>query len=98
MLPRHDQGGLAIASNDNGLFAAFRRGRIAPNPTIAGVAAAVTGSIALHYVADGVLIMSRPTPLISKQVRGRCALACAYPGGRADDLHLPVCAVQEGRS
>ena len=61
MLPRHDQGGLAIASNDNGLFAAFRWDRIAPNPTIAGVAVAITGSIALHVVADGVLMMTRPT-------------------------------------
>ena len=74
MLPRHDQRGLAIASNDNGLFAAFRWGRIAPNPNIAGVVAAVTGSIALHYVADGVLMMSRPAPLVSKQVRAGVCL------------------------
>jgi hypothetical protein len=74
MLPRHDQRGLAIASNDNGLFAAFRWGRIAPNPNIAGVAVAITDSIALHYVADGVLMMTRPTPLVSKQVRAGVCL------------------------
>ena len=74
MLPRHDQRALAIASNDNGLFAAFWWGRIAPNPNIAGVAAAITGSIALHFVADGVLMMSRPTPLVSKQVRAGVCL------------------------
>jgi hypothetical protein len=74
MVPRHDQGGLAIASNDNGLFAAFRWGRIAPHPNIAGVAVAITDSIALHYVADGVLMMTRPTPLVSKQVRAGVCL------------------------
>jgi hypothetical protein len=74
MLPRHDQRGLAIASNDNGLFAAFRWGRIAPNPTIAGVAVAITGSTALRYIADGVLIMTGPTPLISKRVRAGVCL------------------------
>ena len=75
MLPRHDQRGLAIASNDNGLFAAFWWGRIAPNPTIAGVAVAITDSIALHYVADGVLMMTRPAPLVSKQARDGVCLS-----------------------
>jgi hypothetical protein len=69
MLPRHDQRGQAMARNDNGPFPTFRCNLIAPNPNIARVAAAITGSIALHYVADGVLIMTRPTPPVSKRVR-----------------------------
>ena len=68
MLSRHDQRGQAVACNDNGPFPAFWN-LIAPNSNIAGVAAAVTGSIALHYVADGVLMMTRPRPLVSKPVR-----------------------------
>ena len=73
MLPRHDQRGLAMPCNDNGLSAIFRWSLTTPNSNIAGAAAAVTGSIALHYVADGVLMMTRPTPLVSKRVRaGMC--------------------------
>ena len=69
MLPRHDQRGQATARNDNGPFPTFRWNLITPNPNIARVAAAITGSIALHYVADGVLIMTGPMPLGSKRVR-----------------------------
>ena len=68
MLPRHDQRGQAMACNDNGPFPDFRWNLITPNPNIARVAATITGSIALHYVADGVLIMTRPMPLVSKLV------------------------------
>ena len=69
MLPRHDQRGQAMARNDNGPFPTFRCNLIAPNPNIARVAAAITGSIALHYVADGVLIIPGPMPPVSKRVR-----------------------------
>ena len=69
MLPRHDQPGQAMARNDNGPFPTFRWNLIAPNPNIARVAAAITGLIALHYIADGVLIMTGPMPLGSKRVR-----------------------------
>ncbi len=68
MLPRHNQRDQAVACNDNGPFAALWN-LTAPNSNIARVAAAITGSIALHYVADGVVIMTRPTPLVSKPVR-----------------------------
>ena len=74
MLPRHDQRGLAIASNDNGPFPVFRWNLIAPNPDIAGLAVAVTGSIALHYVADGLLMMTRPLSPGSKLVGSRVCL------------------------
>ncbi len=69
MLPRHDQPGQAMARNDNGPSPAFRWNLIQSNLNIARVAAAITGSIALHYVADGVLIMTRPMPPVSKRVR-----------------------------
>jgi hypothetical protein len=69
MLPRHDQRGQAMARNDNGPFPDLRWNLITPNPNIARVAAAITGSIALHYVADGVLIITRPMPPVSKRVR-----------------------------
>jgi len=73
MLPRHNQRSQAMACNDNGPFPVFRWNLIAPNPTIAGVAVAITGSIALHFVADGVLMMTAPMPLVSKQARdGMC--------------------------
>jgi len=58
----------AVAYNDNGPFP-LSWNLIAPDSTIARVAAAITGSIALRYVADGVMIMTRPTPLASKLVR-----------------------------
>ena len=69
MLPRHNQRSQAMACNDNGPFPVFYWNLIAPNPNIARVAAAITGSIALHYVAGGVVIMNGPTPLVSKPVR-----------------------------
>jgi hypothetical protein len=68
MLPRHDQRSQAMACNDNGPSPAFRWNLIQSNLNIARVAAAISGSIVLHYVADGVLIMTRPMPLVSKLV------------------------------
>ena len=68
MLPRHNQRSQAMACNDNGPSPAFRWNLIPSKPNIARVAAAITGSIALHYVADGVLIMTRPMSPVSKLV------------------------------
>jgi hypothetical protein len=68
MLPRHNQRSQAMACNDNGPSPVFRWNLIPSEPNIARVAAAITGSIALHYVADGVLIMTRPMPPVSKLV------------------------------
>ena len=68
MLPRHNQRSQAMACNDNGPSLAFRWNLIQSNPNIARVAAAIAGSIVLHYVADGVLIMTQPMPPVSKLV------------------------------
>jgi hypothetical protein len=46
------------ACNDNGVIA-FGRGAVGPAPTILCVAIEATDPIALRYVADGVLIISR---------------------------------------
>ncbi len=57
MLPRHDQHRHAPACNDNGPFSGYRRDLL-PLSNIVRVATEVAGSVALSYVADGVLIIT----------------------------------------
>jgi len=57
MLPRQDQRGHTPACNDNSLFSCKRHPM--PLSGIVWVATEVSGSVALSYVADGVLIITR---------------------------------------
>ena len=57
MLPRQDQRRHTPACNDNGLFSCKRHPmRLS---SIVRVATEVSGSVALSYVAEGVLIITR---------------------------------------
>jgi hypothetical protein len=58
MLARKHQHPRTTACNDNG-FIPMRREARAPLPTILRVATEAIGPIALSYVADGVLIITR---------------------------------------
>jgi len=58
MIARQLQCSRTTACNDNG-FIRFGRDTVRPVPTILRVAREVIGPIALSYVADGVLIISR---------------------------------------
>jgi hypothetical protein len=58
MIARQLQCSRTAACNDNG-FIAFWRDGVGPAPTILRVATEAAGSIALNYVADGVLMISR---------------------------------------
>jgi hypothetical protein len=59
MLARKHQHPRTTACNDNGFIPMGRRDARAPLPTILRVATEATGPIALSYVADGVLIITR---------------------------------------
>jgi hypothetical protein len=58
MIAHNRQRRWTTACNDNGVIA-FGRGAVGPAPTILCVAIEATDPIALRYVADGVLIISR---------------------------------------
>lgn len=90
MLARQIQSGRTIASNDNGIFAEVRRDSAMPVMDIVQVALAITGSISLNYVADGV------TKISPRRVHSGCEAwfpglrqGCASRGALSDSKSIP---------